>query len=173
MQHFANTVTRQAFFHCNWMNQQMLLAHPKWPCLSQSFLVILRLNGIFVYSTKKHSTAQDSFFQFKNIISFGKIPNLKMVGLRTDGASAMLGCDKGLVASCRKDESFPRLLCYHCIIKQQALRGSFLNLNNVMKLVVKMCEQNKSSSVITKKIVQTCLIDEIDCQYGRQLLLVG
>ncbi|CAH2010857.1 unnamed protein product [Acanthoscelides obtectus] len=61
-----------------------------------------------------------------------------MVGLTTDDAPAMVDRDKGLVGLCRKDESFPQPVCYHCIIHHQALCGHFLKLNNIMKLVVKV-----------------------------------
>ncbi|XP_072392541.1 general transcription factor II-I repeat domain-containing protein 2B-like [Diabrotica undecimpunctata] len=91
-----------------------------------------------------------------------------MVGLTTDGAPAMMGCDKGLVALYRKDETFPQFLCYHCIIHQQALCGNFLKLNNVMKLVVKMVNKIRAQA-LQRRLFRT-LADEVDCQYGDLLL---
>ncbi|CAG9828028.1 unnamed protein product [Diabrotica balteata] len=70
-----------------------------------------------------------------------------MVGLTTDGAPAMVGCDKSLVALCRKDETFPQFLCYQCIIHQQALCGNFLKLNNVIKLMVKIVNKIRAQAL--------------------------
>ncbi|XP_030745088.1 general transcription factor II-I repeat domain-containing protein 2-like [Sitophilus oryzae] len=94
-----------------------------------------------------------------------------MVGLTTDGAPAMVGCDKGLVALCRKDETFPQFLSYHCIIHQQALCGNFLKLNNVMKLVVKIVNKIRAQA-LQRRLFKT-LADEVDCQYGDLLLHSG
>ena len=117
---------------------------------------------------KGHTTGLELFSHLKNLISSEKIPISKMVGLTTDGAPAMVGCDKGLVALCHKDESFPQFLSYHCIIHQQALCGNFLNLNNVMKLVVKIVNKIRAQA-LQRRLFKT-LVDEIDCQYGELLL---
>uniref|UniRef100_A0A6P7F3L2 General transcription factor II-I repeat domain-containing protein 2-like n=1 Tax=Diabrotica virgifera virgifera TaxID=50390 RepID=A0A6P7F3L2_DIAVI len=117
---------------------------------------------------KGHTTGQELFSHLKNIISSEKIPISKMVGLTTDGAPAMVGCDKGLVALCRKDETFPQFPCYHCIIHQQALCGNFLKLNNVMKLVVKIVNKIRAQA-LQRRLFRT-LADEVDCQYGDLLL---
>ncbi|XP_050508156.1 general transcription factor II-I repeat domain-containing protein 2-like [Diabrotica virgifera virgifera] len=117
---------------------------------------------------KGHTTGQELFSHLKNIISSEKIPISKMVGLTTDGAPAMVGCDKGLVALCRKDETFPQFLCYHCIIHQQALCGNFLKLNNVMKLVVKIVNKIRAQA-LQRRLFRT-LADEVDCQCGDLLL---
>ncbi|CAH1958829.1 unnamed protein product [Acanthoscelides obtectus] len=91
-----------------------------------------------------------------------------MVGLTTDGAPAMMGRDKRLVGLYRKDESLPQFLCYHCIIRQQALCGHFLKLNNVMKLVVKIVNKIRAQA-LQRRLFKTWA-DEIDCQYGKLLL---
>ena len=117
---------------------------------------------------KGHTTGLELFSHLKNLISSEKIPISKMVGLTTDGAPAMVGCDKGFVALCHKDESFPQFLSYHCIIHQQALCGNFLNLNNVMKLVVKIVNKIRAQA-LQRRLFKT-LADEIDCQYGELLL---
>lgn len=120
---------------------------------------------------KGYTTGQELFSHLKNIISSEKIPISKMVGLTTDGAPAMVGCDKGLVALCRKDETFPQFLSYHCIIHQQALCGNFLKLNNVMKLVVKIVNKIRAQA-LQRRLFKT-LADEVDCQYGDLLLHSG
>ncbi|CAH2000085.1 unnamed protein product, partial [Acanthoscelides obtectus] len=116
-------------------------------------------------------TGQDLFYSFKNIIFSEKIPIPKIVGLTTDGGPAMVCRDKGLVGLCRKDESFPKFLCYHCIIHQQALCGQFLKLNNVMKLVVKIVIKIRAQA-LQRRLFKT-LADDIDCQYGELLLHSG
>ncbi|KAK9680026.1 hypothetical protein QE152_g39484 [Popillia japonica] len=117
---------------------------------------------------KGHTTGQELYSHLKHIISSEKIPISKVVGLTTDGATAMVGCDKGQVAFCRKDESLPQFLCYHCIIHQQALCGSFLKLNNVMKLEIKIVNKTRAQS-LERRLFKS-LADKIDYQY-RELLL--
>ncbi|CAH2012339.1 unnamed protein product [Acanthoscelides obtectus] len=116
---------------------------------------------------KGQTTGQNLFSSFKNIISSEKIPISKTVALTTDGAPAMVDRVKGLVRLCRKDDSFPQFVCYHCILHQQALCGHFLNLNKVMKLVVKIV--NKIRAQALQRLFKT-LADEVDCQYGELLL---
>ncbi|CAH1962506.1 unnamed protein product [Acanthoscelides obtectus] len=94
---------------------------------------------------KGQTTGQDLFSSFKNTNSSDKIPNLKMVGLTTDGAPAMVGPYKGLVGLCRKDDSFPQFSCYRCIIHQQALCGHFLN--NVMEMVAKVVNKIRAQEL--------------------------
>ncbi|CAH2013874.1 unnamed protein product [Acanthoscelides obtectus] len=89
-----------------------------------------------------------------------------MVGLTIDGAPAMVGPNRGLEGLCRKDESFPRCLCYHCVIYQQALCGHFLILSIVMKLVVKIV--NKIRAQASQRRLLKTLADEID--YVRWLM---
>jgi len=71
------------------------------------------------------------------------LPNFKwsqLVGVTTDGAPSMTGRESGLVALLRKKEieySESDLIHYHCIVHQEALVARVLNLNDVVKIVVK------------------------------------
>lgn len=115
-----------------------------------------------------HTTGQDIFLAFKRLIDSESIPVKKLVGLATDGAPAMVGGEKGFIALCRKDNSFPKFLTYHCIIHQQSLCGKFLSMNNVMKTVVKVV--NKVRAQALQRRLFRALTEELECQYGDLLL---
>ena len=64
----------------------------------------------------------------------------QLVGVTTDGAPSMTGKESGFVTLLRKkamDNSGSDLIHYHCIIHQEALVARVLNMNDVMKIVVK------------------------------------
>ncbi|XP_050503441.1 protein FAM200A-like [Diabrotica virgifera virgifera] len=66
--------------------------------------------------TRGVSSVQDYFIS-------ENIPLQKLVGITTDGALAFTGVHNGFIALCRKDDTFPNFLTYHCIVHQQALCG--------------------------------------------------
>lgn len=80
----------------------------------------------------------------------------------------MVGGEKGFIALCCKDNSFPKFLTYHCIIHQQSLCGKFLSMNNVMKTVVKVV--NKVRAQALQRRLFRALTEELECQYGDLLL---
>jgi hypothetical protein len=47
------------------------------------------------------------------------------------------GRNNGFLALCGKDESFPNVLSYHCIIHQEALCAKVLKFDHVMNVVTK------------------------------------
>ena len=64
----------------------------------------------------------------------------QLVGVTMDGAPSMTGKESGFVTLLRKkaiDNSGSDLIHYHCIIHQEALVARVLNMNDVMKIVVK------------------------------------
>lgn len=117
---------------------------------------------------KGHTTGQDLYSHLKSLIISENIPIRKMAALTTDGAPAMVGSEKGLVALCRKDENFPLFISYHCIIHQQALCGKFLKCNEVMQLVVKIVNKVRAHSL--QRRLFKALTDEMNCQYGDLVL---
>uniref|UniRef100_A0A8D8TXF0 General transcription factor II-I repeat domain-containing protein 2 n=1 Tax=Cacopsylla melanoneura TaxID=428564 RepID=A0A8D8TXF0_9HEMI len=80
----------------------------------------------------------------------------------------MVGVNRGLVALCRNDETFPRFFTHHCIIHQQALCGKFLKMIEVMTLVIKIVNNVRAHSLKRRQFKQ--LAEEMDCQYGDLLL---
>ena len=58
-------------------------------------------------------------------------------------------------------------LC-HCIIHQQSLRGKFLNMNNVMKTVVKVLNKIRAHALQGPLLRE--LTEELEYQYGDLLL---
>ena len=57
---------------------------------------------------------------------------------------------------------------YHCIIHQQSLCGTFLSMNNVMKIVVK--KVNKIRAPALQRPLFRELKEELKYQYGDLLL---
>uniref|UniRef100_A0A6P7GSJ3 SCAN domain-containing protein 3-like n=1 Tax=Diabrotica virgifera virgifera TaxID=50390 RepID=A0A6P7GSJ3_DIAVI len=96
------------------------------------------------------------------------IPLPKLVGITTDGAPAFTGVHNGFIALCRKYDTFPNVLTYHCIVHQQALCGKFLNADNVMKVVVKLVNQVRAHALQRRQF--RTLITEMNLEYGELLL---
>ncbi|XP_072380796.1 SCAN domain-containing protein 3-like [Diabrotica undecimpunctata] len=87
---------------------------------------------------KDRTRGEGIFSSVQDYFISENFPLQKLVGITTDGAPAFTGVHNGFIALCRKDDTFPNFLTYHCIVHQQALCGKFLNADNVMKVVVKL-----------------------------------
>jgi hypothetical protein len=66
------------------------------------------------------------------------LPLHKLSVIATDGAPGMLGSINGFIALCKKDESFPVVISYHCIIHQEVLCVNILPFGHVMNVVKKI-----------------------------------
>lgn len=49
-----------------------------------------------------------------------------------------MGSANGFIALCKKNESFPNFMSYHCIIHQEALCFKDLSFQHVMNVVIKI-----------------------------------
>lgn len=114
------------------------------------------------------TTGQDIFLAVKDLINSENILINKLVGFATDGVPAMIGRENGFITLCRKDNSFPKFLSYHCAIHKESLCGNFLIMNNVMKTVIKIV--NKVIAHAIERCLFRALTDELDYQYGDLLL---
>ncbi|KAF0737720.1 general transcription factor II-I repeat domain-containing protein 2-like, partial [Aphis craccivora] len=128
--------------------------------VKEEFLKVLSLTG--------RTRGEDIYKTFKQFVEEEGIPIEKLASITTDGAPSFCGNKKGFLALCKNDNSFPHFFQYHCIIHQQALCVTVININNVMELVVKIV--NSISGKALKRRLFRELMDEVDCHYGDLLL---
>ncbi|XP_022162363.1 general transcription factor II-I repeat domain-containing protein 2-like [Myzus persicae] len=128
--------------------------------VKEEFLKVLSLTG--------RTRGENIYKTFKQFVEEEEIPIEKLVSITTDGAPSFCGNKKGFLALCKNDNSFPHFFQYHCIIHQQALCGSVININNVMELVVKIVNSIRGKAL--KRRLFRELMDEVDCHYGDLLL---
>ncbi|KAI4830515.1 hypothetical protein KUCAC02_002143 [Chaenocephalus aceratus] len=98
----------------------------------------------------------------------------KLSGLATDGAPAMVGVQKGLTASVRKETSRlsldpNELVVCHCIVHQENLCAHTLKLNNVMHTVVSTINFIKSRGLNSRQFKE--LLRELESEYGDLIYL--
>ncbi|XP_075768584.1 general transcription factor II-I repeat domain-containing protein 2A-like [Pelodiscus sinensis] len=91
-----------------------------------------------VLPMKGRTKGEDIYNLFKSYATSISMPLHKLSAITTDGAPAMMGCTNGFIALCKKDESFPKCMSYHCIIHQEALRVKVLSFQHVMNVVIKI-----------------------------------
>lgn len=112
------------------------------------------------------TTAKDIFQQLEKCMNSMKLTWEKLAGLTTDGASAMCGEKKGLVALVRKkiELNYPgTLTIYHCILHQEALCGKVLKMDNVMATVVKTVNFIRSRGLNHRQFQM--LLEELKTQH--------
>lgn len=105
----------------------------------KELLAILPLKG--------HTRGKYIFQAFMEFANKFQLPFCKLVSITTDGAPAMVGRISGFVALCKRYDSFPDFLSYHCVIHQQALRGKMLNMKEVMDVAMKIVCSIRASSL--------------------------
>ena len=100
----------------------------------------------------------------------------QLVGVTTDGAPSMTGKESGFVTLLRKkamDNSGSDLIHYHCIIHQEALVARVLNVNDVMKIVVKCVNFIKKTGLNHrqfKTFLEECNAEHEDVVYFAAVL---
>jgi Domain of unknown function (DUF4371)/Spin-doc zinc-finger/hAT family C-terminal dimerisation region len=123
---------------------------------------------LIVLPLKETTKGEDVYNVFKTYVTEKSIPIHKLASITTDGAPSMTGIHNGFIALCRKDNTFPPFLSYHCIVHQQALCGKVLNMKHVMSVVVKVVNSIRAKA-LQRRLFRS-LLEEIDCQYGELLL---
>lgn len=93
----------------------------------------------------------------------------KLTAIATDGAPAMLGCEKGLIGLCKADDRFPEFWTFHCIIHQEHLVSKKLNLDHIMKPVLEIVNFIRTHALNHRQFKN--LIDELDKDLPSDLLL--
>ena len=84
--------------------------------------------------------------------------------MTTDGASAMVETQSGVIGLMKKDPDFGCFVSYHCIIHQESLCGKKMKLESVMTVVVKIVNFIRAQTLNHRQF--HALLDEVDVQYA-------
>ncbi|XP_061450843.1 general transcription factor II-I repeat domain-containing protein 2-like isoform X2 [Rhineura floridana] len=116
----------------------------------------------------KGKTRGENIFQtFKDFATEINLPLHKLTSLTTDEGSAT-GCISGFIAQCQQDESFPKLVSYHCIVHQEALCAKVLRFKHIMDVVKKIV--NSIRAVSSKHRLYKALLEDVDAEHNDLLL---
>jgi len=131
--------------------------------VSEELLTLVRL--------KQRTRGCDIFEAVCDTIDKSNLKWSQLVGVTTDGAPSMTGRESGLVALLKKktiENSESDLIHYHCIVHQEALVERVLNLNDVMKIVVKSVNFIRKTGLHHrqfKKFLEECGAEHGDVVY--------
>ncbi|PNF15078.1 hypothetical protein B7P43_G16511, partial [Cryptotermes secundus] len=94
----------------------------------------------------ERTRGEDIFNVFLKFVKDCNLPLSKLVAITTDGAPSITGRNNGFLALCAKEESFPSVLSYDCIIHQEALCAKVLKFDQAMNVVTRVVNYIRSSS---------------------------
>jgi zinc finger BED domain-containing protein 5/7/8/9 len=137
-------------------------------CKSAQLLVFIRYmwNGnveeemLFCKALLAHTTANVIFAELDSVISEDRggwsLDWSNCIGVCTDGAPAMVGIKKGVVAQIKSKA--PNVLATHCFIHREhlAAKEMSLHLNDVLQTCVKIVNSIKSSSLNSRLFSVLC-----------------
>lgn len=115
------------------------------------------------------TTGEDLFESLVSSMNKLELTFEKLSGLTTDGAPAMVGSQKGLIAFVKKElnrlclDPSDLIIC-HCIIHQENLCALSLRLNNVMTTVVSCINFIKSRGLNSRQFKE--LLNDLASEYG-------
>ena len=120
-----------------------------------------------ILSLKDRTRGSDLCDTVTDAIDKSNLQWSQLVGVTTDGAPSMTGKESSLVTLLRKkaeDNSESDLIHYHCIIYQhEALVARVLNMNDVMKIVVKCVNFIKKTGLNHRQF--KTFLAECDAEY--------
>lgn len=122
--------------------------------VKEDLLTILPMKG--------QTRGEDIYNIFRTYANSINMPLHKLSAITTDGAPAMVGKNKGFIAFCEKDESFPRFLAYHCIIHQEALCCKILPFDHVMKIVTNIINSIRAAPLQHRLFI--ALVEDTDTE---------
>lgn len=117
----------------------------------------------------KTDTKGETIFQtLENFLTEKEIPWSNILAIATDGAPAMVGRYKGLIAHVKKN--IPGVLAIHCVIHRQHLVAKNLSerLHKSLQLVITTVNKIRSSALSDRLFRQLCT--ENDEEFNRLLL---
>ncbi|XP_076346237.1 general transcription factor II-I repeat domain-containing protein 2A-like isoform X1 [Tachypleus tridentatus] len=109
----------------------------------------------------------DIFEKVKSCLENQHLNFSKLLSVCTDGAPSMIGRVAGTVALLEKFFGRP-LLKYHCIIHQESLCVTILNLQHVMIPVVKCVNKIRAKGLNRREFREYCEV--LDMEYGDLIL---
>jgi hypothetical protein len=114
------------------------------------------------------TTGEDIFNELDKIIKKYDLPYNKLSGISTDGAPAMVGAQKGVIALIKKkllqlniDPS--KLFVSHCIIHQENLCAQCLKIPHVMNIVVRCVNYLKRHGLNSRQFKE--FLADMDAEY--------
>ena len=84
---------------------------------------------------KDTTRGEDILSEVKKTLVKFELPEKKLCGVTTDGASALTGKNIGFIALLKKSINH-EIISYHCIIHQEQLCAKVLEMKNIMELVI-------------------------------------
>ncbi|XP_065665730.1 general transcription factor II-I repeat domain-containing protein 2A-like [Hydra vulgaris] len=101
--------------------------------ITSNFEVIEEL--LDINQMKDTTRGEDILSEVKKTLVKFELPEKKLCGVTTDGASALTGKNIGFIALLKKSINH-EIISYHCIIHQEQLCAKVLEMKNVMELVI-------------------------------------
>ena len=91
-------------------------------------------------SLPKTTTGQDMGDALIEVLKKRHVPLDKKSSIATDGASSMVGKNKGAIALLRKTNLLSDFKAHHCLLHQQSLCAKHVAVEDVLTTVVKICK---------------------------------
>ncbi|XP_065654726.1 general transcription factor II-I repeat domain-containing protein 2A-like [Hydra vulgaris] len=137
--------------------------------ITSNFEVIEEL--LDINHTKDTTRGEDILSEVKKTLVKFELPEKKLCGVTTDGASALTGKKIGFIALLKKSINH-EIISYHCIIHQEQLCAKVLEMKNVMELVIHTVNFIRSSGLNHrqfKQLLQGCGSEAEDVIYFSQV----
>ncbi|XP_068242314.1 protein FAM200A-like [Palaemon carinicauda] len=121
-----------------------------------------------VTDLKGRARGEDIYGSLKSMLESRNIDIKSIISVTTDGAPAMVGRKKGLVARLKEDNS--DMISYHCIIHQSVLCASLGDeYGEVMETIMKQVNFLRSTSALQHRLLRTFLT-EVNASYDDLLV---
>ena len=115
-------------------------------------------------SLKGTTTGPDIFQEFLEGLSTLKVPITSICNITTDGAQSMIGKKSGFVRIFNQTYPENNVVFLHCIIHQDALCKSALNMKPVLDVIVKLVNTTRSRGLTHREFRD--FLDSIQSEYS-------
>lgn len=105
-------------------------------------------------SIKGTTTGADIFCEFENCIDKLRLPIDKLCNVTTDGAPNMVGINQGFVGKFNSKYPENDVVFLHCLIHQDALCKSALDIDHILNIVVKLVNMIRSRGLLHRQFQQ-------------------
>ena len=117
---------------------------------------------------KDTTTGQDLFESVENCLDRSGLPLHKLASITTDGALALTGKNVGLIKllndKVKHEHSLHSVMSFHCIIHQESLCKSVLDLKHVIDPVVCVINLIRARGLNYRQF--KCLLDDMESEYS-------
>ena len=118
-------------------------------------------------SLKGTTRGEDLFLEVTGVIDRFKLPWNKLTNVTTDGSPSLTGKNVGLLkrlqGKMNEENAGMDITFLHCLIHQEALCKSVLQLNHVVKAVVELVNYIKGRGLHHRQFIK--FLEEIDSDY--------